>query len=800
MSKGKHVRFCAMALAAIVLAGCSGKELSERGRTGGERRLEEENAGERHSGEGKPEEGDAGEEKDTGEKGSDEGSTGRKDPEEGSGKEGGSKESGENASVSTYPKVIRCSKGQMFYQILYAEGCYCIFDGHHYGFLTEEGEEVTPFLYEWAAPFSEGLACVCLDGKYGFIGKEGEVKVPFLYDQASPFTDGMAYFRKGEDYGFLDHEGQVVLRPDCDSVSSFQEGRAYFSVDGLYGYLDNTGKVVVEPVYEDAGSFRDGLAMVRRNGFYGLIGINGEEILPPVYDNVKIEEGFLLAKKEGQAYCFDRDGKALLEAERWDSICVREGMLVAKRDGLYGLIDRDGKVLLELECESLRPIPGKELVIVEKDGAYGVTDHSGRVKVPFAYDSILYDDDGAGGLLLTRVEEQQEGEEQEGRAIRERRKEGYLGFTGGDSFVEIPVVYDSLSFFTENRAVAGRDGKYGIIRRDGSLEYPLEYDDARLFENGTAALWTGEKVMLTDKNGSVICTGTYEAVALYGKCYQVKQGGKYGLLNERGELVVPAFYDASYGDSVCGAKGVLDLRRYLRSYHQDTQLLIMTDEGAGVGMPEVFLQNHVTPRRKEYLDLLQAAEREDDLNLSELDQSSYRSFGKLYRMGGEVILYHCSEPYERMGFPMSASGFYALRDGKAVGLAAGEECGGSMRGDYVCFWYDRAESRVKLGVAGNWGGFGGYSDTGAVYELQREGAKVTADWMSVWQISANYEQEELLKNAGLFYDKQGKPYTRETVLEAEYVTEYQVDGRQVSQERFAEVQDRYRYRNALDLY
>lgn len=745
MLKGKFIRLCAVALAAV-LAGCGGKELQVRWTEG------------------------------RGDK------SGR-----GGAAEGSPEGSGDEAFSSTYPKIAKVS-ASWIHQVFYAEGCYCIFDGHHYGFFTEEGEEITPFLYEWAAPFSEGLACACLDGKYGFIGKEGEVKIPFLYDQASSFSGGLAYFRKGEDYGFLDHEGRVVLRPDCDSVSSFQEGLAYFSVDGLYGYLDDTGKVVVEPVYEDAGSFRDGLAMVMRNGLYGLIGTDGKEILPTLYDAVEIEEDFLLAEREGLQYCFDRDGKVLLEPGRWDFVSVREGMLVAGRDGLHGLIDRDGKVLLELECESLWPIPERELVIVGKDGTYGVTDYFGREKVPFAYSGISYDDDGRGGLRVTRVEAWQEGQE-----TGEREREGYLGFTEGDSFVEIPAVYDAMSWFTEDRAVVKRDGKYGIIRRDGSLEYPLEYDSIRLFENGAAALWTDHTAELVDRNGNVICTGTFDTVALCGKCYEIKQGGKYGLLDEQGKRVVPAFYDDSSGYGVYGAGDVRSMVRY----GQDSYLLVKTGEGTGSGTSKVPLENHVTPRRKEYADFLQRAEREDSLNASEF-RETFRNFGKLYRMGEEVILYHCMEPYEQMLFPMSASGFYVFRNGKWEELAAGEECGGSMRGDYVCFWYDRAESRLKLGVAGNWGGFGGYSSTGAVHEVQREGTKVTADWMLVRQISANYEQEELLRDAALFFDDQGKPYTGETILEAEYVTEYQVDGKRVSPERFAEVQERYRYRDALD--
>ena len=55
-----------------------------------------------------------------------------------------------------------------------SEGIYCYSNGSLCGYLSEEGAEITPCIYEEAVPFSEGLACVCQDGKYSYIEKHGE--------------------------------------------------------------------------------------------------------------------------------------------------------------------------------------------------------------------------------------------------------------------------------------------------------------------------------------------------------------------------------------------------------------------------------------------------------------------------------------------------------------------------------------------------------------------------------------------------------------------------------------------------
>lgn len=166
----------------------------------------------------------------------------------------------------SWPRVAELPKEAQADMVMYSEDCYCIYNGSRYGFLSADGEEITPFLYDQAAPFSEGLACVSHHGKYGFIGRDGRTKIPFLYDQAS----------------------------------SFSEGLAYFSIDGLYGYLDKNGKIVAEPIYEDAGQFQNGLAMVVQNGKYGLIGRDGGQVLAPEYDWIDVADGFIRVQKDGK--------------------------------------------------------------------------------------------------------------------------------------------------------------------------------------------------------------------------------------------------------------------------------------------------------------------------------------------------------------------------------------------------------------------------------------------------------------------------------------------------------------------
>jgi len=445
------------------------------------------------------------------------------------------------AADSSDSIVVISPEGEKIEWAVYSEGVYCYRnvrnyasdEGGLYGYLSEDGREITPCIYSEASPFSEGLGCALLDGKYGYIGKDGETVLPFIYDQASPFREGVAYFSIGEQYGLIDREGNVILElTDCDSISSFREELAYFSVDGLYGYMDQSGKTVIESVYEDAGYFYGGLAVVMRGGFLGVIGKDGRKILPLEYEDVTLEEACITARKEGMFYFFDRDGREVSSGS-WDEVSKGgdgKDVFYLYQNGKEGLADRTGRIIWEPIYERFTVIPGKELVIMQdENGKYGVLDYDGQIRVPFLYSDIYcvgnqgarYVPGAADGLYVTDAA---------------TGKKGYLSME--DFSVKIPAIYDSLSDFTEDRAVARLDGKEGIVRYDGTVEMPLEYDAISLFSDGSMAVKEKDTWELTDKNGDPLFAIVCDTVSEWGDGYRVSAEDNYSFYDRQGSEIV----------------------------------------------------------------------------------------------------------------------------------------------------------------------------------------------------------------------------------------------------------------------
>lgn len=518
------------------------------------------------------------------------------------------KEKEEKSKAQDYPIVINPSLVEEMYSIIESEDIFCIFDGEKYGYVTQEGVEITGFTYDKAYPFSEGLACVYENGKYGFIDTEGVESLSFIYDDAAPFSDGLAYFVSGDEYGFMKQDGTVAFYLECDSISSFQEGFAYFSMDGKYGYIDKTGQAIIEPQYSDADYFVNGLAFVSIDGYKGAIDTNGNVVIPIQYENLSREDIYIRASIGEEEEFFDLSG-------------------VKRSEEIY-----DKKVQEDSE--------------------------------------------------------------------KNAKESDYTIKTENDTF----CVYDT----------------------QGNEIFSME------------------------------CTWS-----------------KYGI----------------YHDSV--------------NYVLDDETIVILEDNVDADLSEVVLKNSITPRKKLYWDLIhkngvQAIGTDGGVeSISYIDswyEGAYITTTKLYDIdnSGNPILYYYETPIEITGFPLSCSGLYSIEDEELYYLVYGEECGGSLGGDYVCLWKDDESGETFIGTDGSAGGFAGYSYYSHIYryELGKKSDVLSYEW--IWQVTGNYDQEDLYNNADLFYNDEGVAFSNDDILKAGYVNEYCVNDERVTIEQYKEASQKYR--------
>lgn len=676
------------------------------------------------------------------------------------------------------PIFITSSSTKRIDFLFNSEKKYCIYDGEHYGFMTESGKELTSYIYDIAYPYHEGLACASYKKKYGFIDLNGEEAISFIYDDAAPFMEGLAYFAIGNRYGFMDRKGNPVFYLECDSVSSFQEGLAFFSIDGKYGYIDKLGNTVIEPIYDDATYFQEGIATIVKDGKYGVIDNKGKEIIAPLYDYIDIDNHFIFAELNNQYWCFDSDGKKCL-ATSYDKISVdKEGRFCIQKNDLYGFTNSDGTIVATPQYDAVSLIPGKDLAIVENNGLYGIIDFQRNIKVPFIYHHLYYDYNYATkgqeeGILIVTLD----------------NKEGCLNVT---DFSEcIPIIYDRVYGYSKKRLVVKQGEKYGVINQSGELEIPIQYDKVTLFDDGSVALEYNQMVLLFNSNEELIDINRYDSITKEGDYYKIEQDNKYNFLNKKGEKILSN--DVSTALNWCyHTPDILVL-----SKSNGCDGILKTKDTVETDITSALLRNKITPRTGLFQEFVlnPFAEEKTDWSWGSetIENNGYMKDYKLYDIdgSGKPILYFSAQPYISMLFSLSDSGFYSIKDNQLNLLVTAHECGGSMGGDYVHLVYDKKTNQTMIGTTIHTGGFGGFADGLTIYSYKNKEALKVTSFQRIWQTTSNYEKDVLIENASMFYNDNGEPYSNDTILQAKSVAEYTINGTTVTKEEYDKIAKRY---------
>lgn len=341
------------------------------------------------------------------------------------------------------------------------------------------------------------------------------------------------------------------------------------------------------------------------------------------------------------------------------------------------------------------------------------------------------------------------------------------GFLNEKNEVAFYMDCDSVSDFSEGLAYYSEEGRYGYIDKTGNVVIDAQYQDADFFQNGLAF------VMID---------------------------GYQGAINKTGEIVIPVQYESLFRiDEYVGAVYRDETEYFDKNGVQykeiEVQNEFITEE----------LQNHITPKRECFYDLVYFHQTQAlgmDGEMTDIEQINFQDdieqatkiFAKYVNVddsSNPVLYYKETADEEGRIFPLSSSGIYVFLEGKLYLLVSAYECGGSLRGDYACFYKEDETGKMYLGSIGEAGGFGGHSNYNTVYAYQNGNLETLALYEKNCQMSSNYQEDELLEYAQLFYAND-TPLNKENILQTEYITEYRVNDGRIDLDYYNEISKKYR--------
>lgn len=382
--------------------------------------------------------------------------------------------------------------------------------------VASDGEELfqTGKTKIWDA--GQGMWGFTEGGKVGFANEKGEVVIPAQYDY---YTDP-----KGFLYGGIFDENGIA--------------KVYTDFVGL-GYekrIDTTGAEVPAGMSFD-NPIKEGLSQKLSEGRWGFIGADGKEVVPYLYDGVSDFDCGYASVLAGGVYGMLKNPLSSKVQEEVDDALAQAGLSVAwvETENILGILGR-GQLVTEYK------ILGRGGMMGHKTwGDYGLRNAYGELVVPVLYGATL-----PGGRVWRGYFAIAETETDSGKLYTD-----YLGNTFTEAECRYHWSAPELDVFREpgpdGTLESGKCG-YGDPRT-GEKVLPAIYDEARSFADGVGIVRVGEDRYAIDKTGARLFDlnsyGDYSDTIFVGGrlLVQDKITGKYGFVDQTGNLVIPTQWD-----------------------------------------------------------------------------------------------------------------------------------------------------------------------------------------------------------------------------------------------------------------
>lgn len=359
----------------------------------------------------------------------------------------------------------------------------------------------------------EGMIKCKVNDKYGYLDLKGNEVIVTRYDDANDFVNGLARVGKKSAatgntilYGFIDKKDKEIIPikyPSAD-LGPYQFGliKAKDPETNRFGYYDKTGKWVLQPVYLEAtnADYLGGLWVKMTDGKFHYVNKAGKDF-------------GTIDGKGSNYYFFGESGYAVYEdAENSYSLIDKIGnpiKIIDDCDGIYAFVNG----IAGYKCKS--------------KGKYGFLDLNGNKIIGCDYDGFAAFSEG-----ISKVDKKIDG----------KIKSGYIDGKGN---IILPILYESVGNFGDGWGIIKKDSTYFFVDRNGNLrDAPRRYNELYDFRSGFA------RGIIKGKNNqpntyyyinkelkeqfSLTCK---EAYSFWDEVAVIKRDKEYELLNKKGEVV-----------------------------------------------------------------------------------------------------------------------------------------------------------------------------------------------------------------------------------------------------------------------
>ncbi|MEO6301826.1 MAG: WG repeat-containing protein [Bacteroidia bacterium] len=117
-------------------------------------------------------------------------------------------------------------------------------------------------------------------------------------------------------------------------------------------------------------------------------------------------------------------------------------------------------------------------------------------------------------------------------------KDDLFGFIDSSAKTLIQPQFDAVTIFSEGLSVVNKNDSVFYINKENTNPFNQYFADGYMFNNGIAPVKHGSKWCFINRQGQIISAVYDEINELSNNCYTVKLNGKYGALNNFGQVII----------------------------------------------------------------------------------------------------------------------------------------------------------------------------------------------------------------------------------------------------------------------
>jgi hypothetical protein len=403
--------------------------------------------------------------------------------------------------------------------------------------------------------------------QYGFKNKSGKIVIPARFDGiANPFNGGQAIIILNNLYGTIDTKGKMHISAIYKKILAPSFGLIPIqNTTGLWGFYTSDLKLTIPCLYNNFKFTNKGKHIfVQKAGKWGMI--NQSNITLVAFEFKHIESVNTKQIKGTHFNTWSLRNHAGINSYQYtyDSIqfTSSDSILSFQLNGWEGLLSKTGSILLPNIYEDIQDVY-EHTVAIKKEGKWGVK----KIEDPTWLIEPTYDIIHIDSICIHA-----------GLKIGMGKSMHWKLYNHSGILLYPNVFIDYHPSLNGLIAVQATSNLWGFIDEKGVLIIPFQYSKVGDFKNGLCEVEKNEQQLVINKSNDIIFNqqdvylfsiGLLKLNALQKKTYtynidsnteiipinsdfiKITRAGKYGLINTKGETILPTIYsDIQVGSSL----------------------------------------------------------------------------------------------------------------------------------------------------------------------------------------------------------------------------------------------------------